>query len=61
MGFVRRWFSVLMTRLTPYMYGNGGPIIMVQVSKRVVCFVGGGVSLASSSDHAKAKTNAGGK
>lgn len=37
MGFVRRWFTVLMTRLTPYMYGNGGPIIMVQVSVLLFC------------------------
>ncbi|CAB3379282.1 Hypothetical predicted protein [Cloeon dipterum] len=31
MGFVRRWFQVLFTRLEPYFYGKDGPIIMVQV------------------------------
>ncbi|XP_065208143.1 beta-galactosidase-like isoform X1 [Planococcus citri] len=28
---VKRWFDVLMTRMKKYLYGNGGPIIMVQV------------------------------
>ncbi|XP_059488990.1 beta-galactosidase [Neocloeon triangulifer] len=31
MGYVRRWFTVLFSRISPYFYGNGGPIIMVQV------------------------------
>lgn len=29
--FVARWFRVLMPKLLPYLYGNGGNIIMVQV------------------------------
>ncbi|XP_017484415.1 PREDICTED: beta-galactosidase, partial [Rhagoletis zephyria] len=28
---VRTWYNVLFSRLKPYLYGNGGPIIMVQV------------------------------
>lgn len=28
---VELWFSKLMPRITPFLYGNGGPIIMVQV------------------------------
>ncbi|KAH8417408.1 hypothetical protein KR222_010567 [Zaprionus bogoriensis] len=28
---VRIWYNQLMTRIAPYLYGNGGPIIMVQV------------------------------
>ncbi|XP_030559801.1 beta-galactosidase [Drosophila novamexicana] len=28
---VRIWYAQLMTRIVPYLYGNGGPIIMVQV------------------------------
>ncbi|XP_037946406.1 beta-galactosidase-like [Teleopsis dalmanni] len=28
---VRLWYSVLMARMAPFLYGNGGPIIMVQV------------------------------
>ncbi|XP_017848492.1 beta-galactosidase [Drosophila busckii] len=28
---VRIWYSQLMSRISPYLYGNGGPIIMVQV------------------------------
>ncbi|EDV41992.1 uncharacterized protein Dana_GF17225 [Drosophila ananassae] len=28
---VRIWYNQLFTRITPYLYGNGGPIIMVQV------------------------------
>ena len=30
--YVDRWFSVLMPRIKPLLYVNGGPIIMVQVS-----------------------------
>ncbi|XP_050426969.1 beta-galactosidase-like [Adelges cooleyi] len=29
--YVTRWFSVLMPKMQPYLYGNGGKIIMVQV------------------------------
>lgn len=28
---VRVWYSQLMARMQPFLYGNGGPIIMVQV------------------------------
>ncbi|XP_067634492.1 beta-galactosidase isoform X2 [Eurosta solidaginis] len=28
---VRTWYNVLFERMKPYLYGNGGPIIMVQV------------------------------
>lgn len=28
---VDRWMSVLLTYIKPYLYANGGPIIMVQV------------------------------
>lgn len=28
---VRLWYNVLFNKLKPYLYGNGGPIIMVQV------------------------------
>ena len=31
MGAVRRWFDVLLPKLVPYLYKNGGPIITVQV------------------------------
>lgn len=31
---VRIWFSKLLPRITPYLYGNGGPIIMVQVENQ---------------------------
>lgn len=31
MNAVDRWFGVLLPRLVPYLYNNGGPIIMVQV------------------------------
>lgn len=30
---VKRWFSVLMPKIVPFLYGNGGNIIMVQVSR----------------------------
>ncbi|KAL1131552.1 hypothetical protein AAG570_011169 [Ranatra chinensis] len=29
--FIERWFKQLMPRLQPLLYGNGGPVIMVQV------------------------------
>ncbi|KAF6212146.1 hypothetical protein GE061_012667 [Apolygus lucorum] len=29
--FIEKWFHVLFSRLKPLLYGNGGPIIMVQV------------------------------
>lgn len=28
---VSKWYAQLMTKMEPYLYGNGGPIIMVQV------------------------------
>lgn len=31
---VRIWFSKLLPRIAPYLYGNGGPIIMVQVENQ---------------------------
>ncbi len=29
--FVQRWFTVLLDKIKPYLYSNGGPIITVQV------------------------------
>lgn len=31
MSEVSKWYAVLMTKMEPYLYGNGGPIIMVQI------------------------------
>lgn len=31
--YVSKWFNVLMPKIQPYLYGNGGNIIMVQVRK----------------------------
>lgn len=28
---VGKWFKVLMPKIVPYLYGNGGPVIMVQM------------------------------
>ena len=28
---VEKWFSVLLSKIRPYLYNNGGPIITVQV------------------------------
>lgn len=28
---MRKWFTELMPRIQPHLYGNGGPIIMVQI------------------------------
>ncbi|XP_055523433.1 beta-galactosidase-like isoform X1 [Wyeomyia smithii] len=35
---VRTWYSELFSRLEPYLYGNGGPIIMVQVENEYGSF-----------------------
>lgn len=35
---VRKWYSMLMSKLKKYMYGNGGPIIMVQVENEYGSF-----------------------
>jgi len=32
--YVSQWFSVLMQKMQPHLYGNGGNIIMVQVIKQ---------------------------
>ena len=32
MNAVRRYLSVLLPRLTPYLYKNGGPVLTVQVN-----------------------------
>lgn len=37
--YVKRWFSVLMPKIVPFLYGNGGNIIMVQVSQNLKCMV----------------------
>lgn len=29
--YVTKWFNVLMPKIDPFLYGNGGNIIMVQV------------------------------
>lgn len=29
--YVNRWLNVLLPRVQPLLYGNGGPVIMVQV------------------------------
>lgn len=38
MSKVDKWFSVLLTKLKPYIYSNGGPVIAVQVSFHSDCF-----------------------
>ncbi|XP_001649403.2 beta-galactosidase isoform X1 [Aedes aegypti] len=35
---VATWYEKLMSQLTPYMYGNGGPIIMVQLENEYGAF-----------------------
>uniref|UniRef100_A0A182VZ59 Beta-galactosidase n=1 Tax=Anopheles minimus TaxID=112268 RepID=A0A182VZ59_9DIPT len=35
---VRKWYGELMSRMEPYMYGNGGPIIMVQIENEYGAF-----------------------
>lgn len=35
---IRIWYNQLMTRMAPYLYGNGGPIIMVQVENEYGSF-----------------------
>uniref|UniRef100_A0A182Q5R7 Beta-galactosidase n=1 Tax=Anopheles farauti TaxID=69004 RepID=A0A182Q5R7_9DIPT len=35
---VRKWYAQLMSRMEPYMYGNGGPIIMVQIENEYGAF-----------------------
>uniref|UniRef100_A0A182YAQ7 Beta-galactosidase n=1 Tax=Anopheles stephensi TaxID=30069 RepID=A0A182YAQ7_ANOST len=35
---VRKWYGELMSRMAPYMYGNGGPIIMVQIENEYGAF-----------------------
>ena len=37
MSYVEKWMSVLLPKLAPLLYANGGPIIMVQV--RVLDFL----------------------
>jgi hypothetical protein len=34
--FVSRWFDVLLPKVKPYLYENGGPIIMIQVKLSVI-------------------------
>lgn len=38
MKFVTNWFDVLLPKLYPYLYENGGPIIMVQVENEYGSF-----------------------
>lgn len=33
-----KWYQVLMSKMVKYMYGNGGPIIMVQVENEYGSF-----------------------
>ncbi|KAL5279145.1 GLB1L family protein [Megaselia abdita] len=35
---VRKWYKELMTRMEPFLYGNGGPIILVQVENEYGSF-----------------------
>ncbi|XP_055686749.1 beta-galactosidase-like [Lutzomyia longipalpis] len=35
---VEKWYGVLMPKMQPYLYGNGGPIIMVQVENEYGSF-----------------------
>ncbi|XP_050100366.1 beta-galactosidase-like isoform X1 [Anopheles aquasalis] len=35
---VKKWYGELMSRMEPYMYGNGGPIIMVQIENEYGAF-----------------------
>ncbi|XP_046387722.1 beta-galactosidase [Ischnura elegans] len=37
-GYVSKWFSVLLPTIKPFLYGNGGPIIMVQVENEYGSF-----------------------
>lgn len=32
---VKMWFNVLLPKMEKYLYGKGGPIIMVQVKYRI--------------------------
>ena len=34
LAFVDSWWSVLLPKIAPYLYKNGGPILMVQASQR---------------------------
>ena len=36
MNPVEKWFDVLLPKIKPLLYANGGPVIMVQVNKRLV-------------------------
>ena len=36
MKAVYKWFDILLPRLVPYLYNNGGPVIMVQVENEYV-------------------------
>ena len=31
MRFVTRWFDELLMRIKPFMYANGGPVVMLQI------------------------------
>lgn len=35
---IRKWYSVLMPKIQPLLYGNGGPIIMVQIENEYGSF-----------------------
>lgn len=39
MSKVDKWFSILLPKLKPYLYSNGGPIIMVQVRNIYIFFI----------------------
>lgn len=30
--YIKRWLSILLPKIVPHLYGNGGSVIMVQVS-----------------------------
>jgi beta-galactosidase len=34
MNAVEKWFQILLTKIKPYLYPNGGPIITIQVNKK---------------------------
>lgn len=38
MNEVKKWYNVLMPRMQPFLYENGGPIIMVQVENEYGSF-----------------------
>jgi beta-galactosidase GanA len=36
LSLVDRWWNVLLPRMAPYLYHNGGPVVMVQVGNSCI-------------------------